>query len=345
MRLSSKNPTGPHTLSCYRRRMSHDGTAFSQALLDWFRASARVLPWRSGRTPYRVWVSETMLQQTQVATVIPYFERWLKSFPDLTTLADAPQEAVLKAWEGLGYYRRARLLQRGAQVVVQEHGGRVPGTYRELLELPGIGPYTAAAIASLAFGEAVLAVDGNVKRVAARLFCLPGIVTPVAVKTVLEPHLPSAAAGDFNEALMELGATICTPRSPRCDACPVRAHCEAFRTGRVSLFPEPVKRKAVPHHYRYALIARRGDALWLRQRSEDEMLGGLWGFVLSESKPEGVRLEPVQHAYTHFRITAAPVLVAEPPSEGQWIDPAAQERLPLSKLDHKILARVRKKAA
>ena len=278
--------------------------SLTRELLEWFRGGARVLPWREGRTPYRIWVSETMLQQTQVATVVPYFERWLMQFPDLKTLADAPLEAVLKAWEGLGYYRRARLLHKGAQFVIRERHGVIPQTYAELLELPGIGPYTAAAIASLAFGESVLAIDGNVKRVAARLFCLTGEVKPAAVQHVLEPHLPEVSAGDFNEALMELGATVCTPRSPRCHACPLQPYCEAFENGQVAQFPERVKRKAVPHHIRYALVAQRDGALWLKQRGEDERLGGLWGFVLSENKPDGIWLEarPARlHPLPHHR--------------------------------------------
>ena len=166
--------------------------------------------------------------------------------------------------------------------------GALPNRYDELLKLPGIGPYTAAAVASLAFGEPKLAVDGNVKRVAARLFCLSGEkVREVEVR--LEPHLPRDEAGAFNEALMELGATVCTPRSPRCEACPVSAYCEAYRAGRVAEFPEPKKRKRVPQLHRFALVYQEGAAIWLKKRAETEMLGGLWGFVLSEDEPVGVQ--------------------------------------------------------
>ena len=315
-------------------------TPLAENLLAWFAARQRPLPWRDLRTPYRVWVSETMLQQTQVATVVPYFERWLRRFPTLGALAAAPLEDVLKAWEGLGYYRRARLLHAGAQRVAQVYGGALPETYDELLRLPGIGPYTAAAIASLAFGEAVLAVDGNVKRVASRLFCLTGEPAPRTVKVKLEPHLPPTQAGAFNEALMELGATVCTPRSPRCSECPVSGHCSAFQTGRVGEFPHPKPRKQLPHHRRFALVYQREGKLWLRQRAENEMLGGLWGFVLSDSAPQGQQLEPVQHAYTHFKVTATPVLVTTPPAAGTWIELSRLPALALSKLDYKILAKV-----
>ena len=313
-------------------------TPFASALLEWFAARARRLPWRARRTPYRVWVSETMLQQTQVGTVIPYFERWQTCFPTLESLAAAPLGDVLKAWEGLGYYRRARLLHEGAKRVVTAYGGKLPETYDALLGLPGIGPYTAAAIASLAFGEAILAVDGNVKRVASRLFCLPGVVTPNTVKEKLEPHLPPAHAGVFNEALMELGATVCTPRTPKCGGCPVKTYCSAFQTGQVAKFPEPKVRKKVPHYHRFALICERENALWLCRRSENEMLGGLWGFVLSDVAPAGLKLESVQHAYTHFKITVTPVLTPEPPESGSWVALGDVSTLALSTLDYKILA-------
>ena len=315
-------------------------TPLAENLLAWFAARQRPLPWRDLRTPYRVWVSETMLQQTQVATVVPYFERWLARFPTLAALADAPLEDVLKMWEGLGYYRRARLLHAGAKRVMQVYGGALPETYDELLKLPGIGPYTAAATASLAFGEAVLAVDGNVKRVASRLFCLPGEPIPRTVKIRLEPHLPPAQAGAFNEALMELGATVCTPRNSRCSECPVSGHCSAFQTGRVGEFPYPKPRKQVPHYRRFALIYRQEGKLWLRQRAENEMLGSLWGFVLSDSAPPGQQLGAVQHTYTHFKVTATPVLVATPPETGTWVKLSCLPSLAMSKLDYKIFAKV-----
>lgn len=320
-------------------------TPFAALLLNWFAAEARSLPWREARTPYRVWVSEAMLQQTQVKAVIPYFGRWLERFPTAETLAAAPLGDVLKAWEGLGYYRRARLLHEGAKVVVTKHGGRLPETYAELLKLPGFGPYTAAAVASIAFGESVLSVDGNVKRVASRLYRISGEVRALEVEKHLKRHLPGHDAGTFNEALMDLGATVCTPRSPRCGACPVSSFCEAFRAGEVGRFPEPKKRKAVPELLRYALVCRKGSALWLRERAETEMLGGLWGFVLSETEPEGEKLEPVRHAYTHFKITATPVLVKTPPAEGGWLERAALSALALSKLDHKVLAVVDESSA
>jgi A/G-specific adenine glycosylase len=313
-------------------------------LLAWFGAAKRALPWRVVRTPYRVLVSEVMLQQTQVGTVVPFFERWMARFPSLEALAAAPLEDVLKAWEGLGYYSRARRLQEAARAALNQHGG-LPRTSAALLQLPGVGPYTAAAVASLAFGERALAVDGNVKRVAARLFCLPGEVTPEVVRTRLEPHHPSDAPGDFNEALMELGALVCTARAPRCPSCPLRAHCGAYQTDQVARFPYPRARKSVPHVRRYALVCARGGALWLRRRPTSEMLGGLWGFPLAEKAPPGEQLESVGHAYTHFRITATPVLVENPPpGEGRFVTSAELAALPLAKLDHKVLEKLAARA-
>jgi len=279
-----------------------------------------------------------MLQQTQVMTVVPYFERWMVRFPSLQNLAAAPLDEVLKAWEGLGYYRRARLLHECAGEIVEKHGGRVPERYETLLKLPGLGPYTAAAVASLAFNEDVLAVDGNVKRVAARLFLLPGEVAARTVQVHLGPHLLAGRAGAFNEALMELGATVCVPVKPRCGACPVSADCEAFRTGQTDAFPQPKARRKVPHVARYALVHARGGALWLRQRGPEEMLGGLWGFPLAE-EAEGTALSPVHHVYTHFKITATPVLAEAPPDgEGRYVLLSELQTLALSKLDYKILA-------
>ncbi|CAN5516964.1 A/G-specific adenine glycosylase [soil metagenome] len=312
----------------------------SEALLEWFQRCGRDLPWRHARTPYRVWVAEIMLQQTPAATAIPYYGRWMRRFPDLESLAGAPLDEVLKAWEGLGYYRRARLLYKAAGEVVAARGGRLPEAFGGLLELPGVGTYTAAAIASLAFGERVLAVDGNVRRVAARLFALPR-VGEREVRAALTPFLPESRPGDFNEALMDLGATVCLPRGPLCDCCPRRAHCAAYRAGRVAEFPEAKPRRLLPLLRRFALVYRREGQVWLYRRAESEMLGGLWGFPLSEAPAPGQRLAAVRHAYTHFRIEARPLLASgQPEGEGRFVSLGDLAGLALSKLDHKIVAAI-----
>ena len=284
-----------------------------------------------------------MLQQTQVTTVIPYFERWLARFPDIHTLAASSQDEVLKRWEGLGYYRRARLLHRCAGVIDEQYDGQLPENYADLLTLPGIGTYTAAAIASLAFAEPVIAVDGNVKRVAARLFALPN-PSEAEVKAMLEPHLPHDQPGAFNEAMIELGAVVCG-KKPACNVCPLRNHCQAYQQGRVAQFPAPKAKKTVPHLTRYASVYCSDNTLWLSQRQDEGKTGGLlrglWGFPLTEVCPAGEVLEPVKHAYTHFKLTVHPVLVStQPAGDGQLVDIDEISDLALSKVDHKILARV-----
>jgi A/G-specific adenine glycosylase len=256
------------------------------ALLAWFRAHKRDLPWREEpRDPYRVWVSEVMLQQTRVETVLRYHAPFLARFPHVRALAEAPEDAVMKAWEGLGYYRRARLLQAGARAVVAEHGGVIPRDLPSLLALPGMGPYTAGAVASLAFGIPTPAVDGNVLRVASRMLALEDDIMQPATRRRVEAWVmerqPRDAAGAFNEALMELGATVCAPKSPRCDACPVADGCAARAMGRQERYPIKAP-KAEARVVRVAMaIARRGDALLLEKR-ETGLLAGTWGLPYVE---------------------------------------------------------------
>ena len=293
------------------------------------------------RSPYRVWLSEVMLQQTRVKTVIPYFERWLQRFPDINALAAAKLDEVLKAWEGLGYYRRARNLHAAAQLVAHERGSVFPTGYESWLELPGIGPYAAAAISSIVDGDSVVAVDGNVKRVAARLFLIEDVPDAKDVRERLTPYLPRKKPGDFNEALMELGATICKRQKPTCPDCPLIATCKAYAAGRVDELPVGAKRKKPPHHKRYALLHLKDGRVWLRQRGPDEMLNGLWGFVLLDKRPAGKSLGSVKHAYTHFSLTVTLVLTDVPKdTAGEFVSITKLDKLALSTLDKKILARL-----
>lgn len=324
-------------------------------LLDWFDANRRDLPWRATGDPYRIWLSEVMLQQTQVATVLPYYERFVAAFPTVLGLARADQQRVLKLWEGLGYYSRARNLHKAAKAIVAEHDGVVPADYAGLRALPGVGDYTAAAVASIAFGEAVPVVDGNVLRVAARLFGIDDDIGKPATRKAIADRLrpavvsvgsrssrprksannrrsrtdtgrravPPRSAGDFNQALMELGALLCTPRSPDCKACPVARWCVAKRDGRVTELPVKAKRARVPHYeIAVAAIWRRGRILIGRRRA-DQMLGGLWELPggkrradesladaaareVEEETGLSVRVQLcygiVKHAYSHFSI-------------------------------------------
>jgi A/G-specific adenine glycosylase len=260
---------------------SHAETARRRALLAWYRRNARPLPWRATRDPYRIWVSEVMLQQTQVATATPYYERFLARFPDARSLAGAPLDDVLTAWAGLGYYRRARSLHAAAGVVVREHAGVVPRDVASFAALPGVGRYTTGAVLSIAHGARLPVLDGNVGRVFARWFARPlQVKRPGDARTLwglAESLMPprAAEAGDWNQALMELGATVCTPRAPRCDACPVARWCRAHARGRAEAYPPAAARRETVRVKRaVAWIEHRGRLLLVRRSGR--LLDGLW---------------------------------------------------------------------
>ncbi len=266
----------------------------SALLLAWYDDHARSLPWRGIHDPYRTWVSETMLQQTRVETVLGYYERFLARFPTLADLAAAPEDDVLKMWEGLGYYSRARNLHRGAKQVMTEFGGSIPPDVEELRKISGIGPYTAGAIASIAFDQAVPAVDGNVIRVVSRLRGIRENVGVPSVRRTLEGEaaalVPAERPGDFNQALMDLGATLCTPGTPSCDRCPLRACCEAFAEGDAEDLPV-LPRKNPPKVIDYTLCLIFSDGRVLMRQRTEAMLRGLWVFPMIEGKP-GLRQLP-----------------------------------------------------
>jgi len=248
---------------------------FQTSLLAWFDQHGRPLPWRETRDPYAVWVSEIMLQQTRVAAALPYYERWIERFPTLSHLADADIDDVLKAWEGLGYYSRARNLHAAARMVRERHAGQMPDTADGLRALPGIGDYTAGAIASIVYGHAEPAVDGNVRRVMSRL--LDRNIEAKPLRDATAALIPATRPGDFNQALMELGATVCTPRAPACDACPVREHCAAYRNGTQTQRPTPKKKADVPViSVGVAVLRDRTDRILLVRRPDTGLLAGMW---------------------------------------------------------------------
>ncbi|TVP72384.1 MAG: A/G-specific adenine glycosylase [Gemmatimonadales bacterium] len=248
-----------------------------RALLAFFDEERRSLPWRGSEDPYPIWVSEVMSQQTRMGTVVPYYRAWMAQFPDVESLAEASEEEVLRAWQGLGYYSRARNLHRAARLVVREHGGELPRTVEGLRGLPGVGPYTAGAVASIALGEPVPAVDGNVRRVLARLLDDPD-PTPRELERRAAELVDPERPGDFNQGLMELGSRVCTPRSPDCGVCPVSVHCLALARGTREERPRPRKRKAVPHLVEAVAVLRRREdgAILLRRRPPEGLLGGMW---------------------------------------------------------------------
>jgi A/G-specific adenine glycosylase len=256
-------------------------------LVRWYKLRKRDLPWRKTRDPYAIWVSEVMLQQTQVKTVLGYYERWMQRFPTLTALAQAEDADVLHAWQGLGYYSRARRLLSGARAVAERHGGELPRDVQALLDLPGIGPYSAGAIASIAFGLPEPLVDGNVVRVLCRLFALEGDPAKAPLKQRLwqlaRKLVPLDAPSDFNQSLMELGATICTPTSPRCPECPLQRQCLGLAQGIERELPQLAKRKAPTEVSTAAAYVRRGDAVLLRQLPPDApRWAGLWVLPFAE---------------------------------------------------------------
>ena len=261
-------------------------------LLAWYDLNGRTLPWRSVVTPYRTWVSEIMLQQTRVGAVIPYFERFMEELPDVSALAAVSEERLLKLWEGLGYYSRARNLQRAAKIVVSDFGGALPQSYHALLSLPGIGEYTAAAIASINFSEPVAAVDGNLLRVAARVSGCGEDIMDAKVRRLFRQRLDAAIdldrPGAYNQAMMDLGATVCLPNgAPKCKICPARTVCEAYKNGLTEVLPVRAKKKARKIEERTVLLLFQGRKVALRKRPDTGLLAGLWEYPnLPESLDE-----------------------------------------------------------
>ena len=327
---------------------------FAEALLAWFDHHGRHdLPWQTPDDPYRVWLSEIMLQQTQVKTVIPYFERFLQAFPTLESLAEAKIDQVLAAWTGLGYYARARNLHRTAVIIHQDLGGKFPDNQIAWAELPGVGPSTAAAITSICFNERVAILDGNVKRVLARFFAEPGWPGASRVANKLwaqaESLLPDARFGDYTQAIMDLGATVCSRKQPQCHCCPVSEACVAHRRGEQDAFPAAKPKKHRPSKSIWMLIAatEEGDC-FVEKRPDQGIWGGLHSFpefasldaLLQwiQAGANRVELTPFKHQFTHYELVIHPVLVrkATRPAltaayEGQWISDLERLNIGLSK--------------
>ena len=281
-------------------------TRIAPLLLAWYDRHARTLPWRGIHDPYRTWVSETMLQQTRVETVIGYYDRFLKRFPTLADLATAPEDDVLKMWEGLGYYSRARNLHKGAKQVMAESGGQIPSDVEQLRKISGVGPYTAGAIASIAFDRPVPAVDGNVIRVVSRLRGVRENVAIPSVRRTLEREaaalVPADRPGDFNQALMDLGAMICVPSTPACEKCPLQGCCDAGVAGDAEELPV-LPRKNPPKVLDYAVcLIFSGNRVLMRQRTE-AMLRGLWIFPMVEGSPTQRQLPAAVKKLTKLPVT------------------------------------------
>jgi A/G-specific adenine glycosylase len=349
-----------------------DPYIFRKKILAWYGRNKRDLPWRRTRDPYAIWVSEIMLQQTQVSTVIPYYEKFLRRFPTAQKLAQAEEEAVLAQWSGLGYYRRAKFLHRGARYVLQELQGKIPQETEQLKKIPGIGDYTAGAIASIAFDRPVPLVDGNVVRVLSRLFALTGHARDPKLQKQIwklaEELVPSKQAGDFNQGLMELGATLCRVSLPGCERCPLLTLCQAAKAGKSEEYPEPAPQRKIQHLHRAAAICQRNGSILLVKRKNPRWFQGMWELPheycsnpseahdtlrhflretlgLQLKNPQA--LTPTQHSITHHRIStqAWSGQVSGPPSPSQLFEttkffPISQwQTLALPNLDRKILRR------
>lgn len=338
---------------------------FTRDLLDWYARRRRELPWRDLHDPYAIWIAEIMLQQTRAETVIPYFERWMRSFPDVQSLARANREQVLAHWEGLGYYQRAHNLQRAAAQIVDEHNGKLPEDVAELKQLPGIGDYTAAAIAAFAFGQDTLALDGNLRRVFTRLFDSTEDPRTARGERLLRElgmqYLPTGSAADYNQALMDLGATICTPRNPRCDICPLQKHCLANLRGVQEQRPVSKSRGPIPHVNASAAIIEEDGAVLLGRRPEGKLLGGLWEFPGGKQEPGETLEECLQreireelgieilvlhllgtfeHAYSHYAVAVHAFECQRAGGEPQVRDHSAIEWVHIERLDDYPMGKV-----
>ncbi|MGY0637790.1 MAG: A/G-specific adenine glycosylase [Paraglaciecola chathamensis] len=340
-------------------------SSFANRILSWFDSHGRKdLPWQQGKTPYSVWVSEIMLQQTQVKTVIPYYQKFMRRFPDILTLANAPQDEVLHHWTGLGYYARARNLQKAAQVIRDQYDGKFPQDINDVIALPGIGRSTAGAVLSLACAQHHSILDGNVKRVLARYFAVDGWPGKKDVEQTLWQYAdsltPNSRTGDYTQAMMDMGATICTRSKPKCDSCPLQQNCLAFAQGRQSELPGKKPKKDIPVRTTVMLIPMWQSQVLIYQRPPSGLWGGLWGFYEADSLDTldataqqlalgqftRLTLEPFRHTFSHFHLDIQPVILQlEQPSSSQvnekqqiWYDLLKQPNVGLAAPTKKLLA-------
>jgi A/G-specific adenine glycosylase len=332
-------------------------------LLRWFEKKGRDLPWRKTNDPYAIWISEIMLQQTQVATVIPYYQRFLKSFPTLHHLAKSDLSKVLKIWEGLGYYSRARNLHRASKIILNHFKGKIPDHLKDLLGLPGIGKYTAGAILSIAYNKEAPILDGNVKRVLSRLFAVPE--DPKKTEAILwkisESLIPKGRSNSFNQAIMDLGAMICTPKDPLCHNCPLHRYCKAKASGNPERYPSRGVKKGIPHIEAISGVILRDGKVLLNQRPPKGLLGGLWEFPNWRNEESGrlrfgLRLRnyikkemgmnvevkesfgPFKQTFTHFKLTlhVFRCYALDKGNKGKWVAVRNLHLLPMSRVHRRI---------
>ncbi len=343
---------------------------FRNNLLNWFRINQRKLPWRETKNPYHIWISEVMLQQTQVKKVLQYYQRFCEKFPDVKTLAEANLQQLLKAWEGMGYYARVRNLHKAAQIIIAEQGGMIPESYDELKKLPGAGEYITAAVLSQAFNAPYAVVDGNVKRVLSRVLLINKPVNLASSQKIFKDQahvfLDKRSPGMFNQAMMELGATICRPQNPKCGICPIALYCEAYKLNQQAKYPVSIQAKATPEYHIAVGIIYKNSRVLIIQRQTTGLLGGLWEFpggrVSQEESAEQVccrkikeklnldvevtgLLTRIYHAYTHFKIIMdvfncrikSGQISLNGPADCRWSDAAEIDQYPFHAANHKFI--------
>lgn len=349
---------------------------FQKRLLRWFNLNQRKLPWRATKNLYHIWVAEVMLQQTRVRKVLEYYQKFINLFPDVASLAKADLQQVLKAWEGMGYYARARNLHKAARIILTEKRGIIPKTYQDFKKLPGAGEYITAAVLSQAFNVPHAVVDGNVKRVLSRMFLIDKPVNLSSSSTIFKAPadrlLDQSEPGDFNQAIMELGATVCRPKNPKCQDCPITSCCGSFKTSQQNKYPVAVKFKSTPEHHIAVGIIHNNDHILITQRQPDGLLGGLWEFPGGRVKPgesaeqacirkvkEKMNLDVkvtgfltrIHHAYTHFKIMMDVFdcgfqpgrLTLNGPADYRWITVSEIDHFPFHAANHKFIPLLKEK--
>ena len=350
---------------------------FRKNLLGWFNTNQRRLPWRNNKNPYHTWIAEVMLQQTQVKKVLDYYQKFIDQFPDVYALAKANLQQVLKAWEGMGYYARARNLRKAAQTVVAEKKGVIPKNYDDFKKLPGAGEYITAAVLSQAFNAVYAVVDGNVKRVVSRLFLIDQPVNLSSSRSIFKQHadllLDRQEPGTFNQAMMELGATVCRPKNPKCEACPIFSFCGAFKSNRQNEYPISIKSKPTPEFHIAVGIIRNEGQILITQRQPEGLLGGLWEFPGGRLGPgenaeqaclrkikQKINLDVeiysfltrINHAYTHFKIILdvfncrfqQGTIALNGPADYRWISVSEIDNFPFHAANHKFIPLLKRKA-
>ncbi len=338
----------------------------STSILSWFDIDKRDLPFRKNKNPYKVWVSEIMLQQTKVETVIPYYNNWIKKFPDIISVSRAKETDLLKSWEGLGYYARCRNFYKAANIICNDYNSEIPQSWDAFRNLPGVGDYTAGAVLSIAFNKPFIALDGNVKRVMARVTGRRKLskYNINLIKKILKKWLDNNRPGDFNEAMMEIGACICTPRTPRCDACPIKSVCVAYHSGNPLNYPKNIKKKRVPNYTFVGGLIRDHNKILIQKRNQ-KMLLGLWEIPNKQITPGKVikkeiknyimkyyglnilvkrKLGVINHSYSHFNMTLVLLdcvkdgSITRPQKTYKWIKKSEVVDYSFHKANHKIFS-------